>query len=165
MAKIIFLILSFLVVFSAVMTVISRNYMHSILFLILCFFAVAGHYVMLHAGFLAIVNIIVYAGAIMVLFLFVVMLLNLNKQDKPKFHLLALVTAATSGGMLLFTLLTAIGKYKTIVSSGALAADFGTVKYLGSLLFNEFVLPFELTALLFLSAMIGAMILVKKEKK
>ena len=165
MAKIIFLILSFLAVFGAVMTIFSRNYMHSILFLILCFFAVAAHYALLHAGFLAIVNIIVYAGAIMVLFLFVVMLLNLNKHEKHKFHVTALFTSVISGGMLLFTLLAAISKYEAVTYVNTMDAGFGGVKYLGALLFNEYVLPFELTSLLFLSAMIGAMILIKKENK
>ncbi len=81
--QILFWFLSALAVAGAVMVVASRNPVHSILYLIVTFFAISGHYILLNAQFLAIVNIIVYAGAIMVLFLFVVMLMNLNAETEP----------------------------------------------------------------------------------
>ena len=82
--EILFWFLSALALLSATMVVISKNPIHSILWLIIVFFALSGHYILLNAQFLAIVNLIVYAGAIMVLFLFVVMLMNLNSEAEPR---------------------------------------------------------------------------------
>src|SRR5277367_5611497 len=78
-----FYLLSFLAIMFGLMVVLSKNPVHSVLYLVLTFFTIAGHYVLLNAQFLAAVHIIVYAGAIMVLFLFVIMLLNLNKETEP----------------------------------------------------------------------------------
>ena len=80
---ILFYILSAMALGSAIMVVISRNPVHSVLWLIVTFFAISGHYILLNAQFLGIVNLIVYAGAIMVLFLFVIMLMNLNAESEP----------------------------------------------------------------------------------
>jgi len=82
--QILFWGLSALTIFSALMVVVSRNPVHSVLWLIFTFFCISGHYILLNAQFLFIVNIIVYAGAIMVLFLFVIMLMNLNESSEPK---------------------------------------------------------------------------------
>src|SRR3989440_6037762 len=82
--QILFWILSFTALFSALMVVTSKNPVYSVLYLIIAFFAISGHYVLLNAQFLAIVNIIVYAGAIMVLFLFVIMLMNLDAEVEPR---------------------------------------------------------------------------------
>src|SRR5450631_2929282 len=82
--QILFWFLTALVLGSALMVVLSKNPVYSVLYLIVAFFAISGHYVLLNAQFLAIVNIIVYAGAIMVLFLFVIMLMNLNKESEPR---------------------------------------------------------------------------------
>src|SRR5687767_15999603 len=82
--EILFFTLAAVSVFSALMVIISKNPVHSVLWLIVTFFSISGHYILLNAQFLAIVNIIVYAGAIMVLFLFVIMLMNLNKETEPQ---------------------------------------------------------------------------------
>ena len=82
--QILFWFLSVLALFSALMMITSKNPVYSVLWLILVFFAISGHYILLNAQFLAIVNIIVYAGAIMVLFLFVIMLMNLSKDTEPQ---------------------------------------------------------------------------------
>src|SRR6266567_1732656 len=84
LVQILFWFLSLLALGGATMVVASKSPVHSILYLIITFFAISGHYILLNAQFLAIVNIIVYAGAIMVLFLFVIMLMNLNKSTEPK---------------------------------------------------------------------------------
>src|SRR5207253_7354221 len=81
---ILFFFLSALAVFSAIMVLLSKNPVHSVLWLIAVFFAISGHYILLNAQFLAIVNLIVYAGAIMVLFLFVIMLMNQNQETEPR---------------------------------------------------------------------------------
>src|SRR5919204_2871795 len=82
--EILFWFLSALALFSAIMVLLSKNPVHSVLWLIVVFFAISGHYLLMNAQFLAIVNIIVYAGAIMVLFLFVIMLMNLNADVEPQ---------------------------------------------------------------------------------
>lgn len=84
LTQIIFWILSGFAIISAIMVLMSKNPVHSVLWLIAVFFAISGHYILLNAQFLAIVNLIVYAGAIMVLFLFVIMLMNLNKENEPQ---------------------------------------------------------------------------------
>src|ERR687889_696767 len=97
----VFYFLTFLTLISACMVVFSRNPVYSVLFLILTFFSISGHYILLNAQFLAAVNIIVYAGAIMVLFLFVIMFLNMNKEAEPGKNNLTKFAAAVAGGMLL----------------------------------------------------------------
>src|ERR1700733_3451209 len=99
--QILFWFLSLLAVGSAAMVVLSKNPVHSILFLIVTFFAISGHYILLNAQFIAIVNIIVYAGAIMVLFLFVVMLMNLNKETEPHKNPYLKFAAVITSGLLL----------------------------------------------------------------
>src|SRR6202166_2914787 len=100
-----FWFLSILALFSAIMMVVSKNPVHSVLWLIVVFFAISGHYVLLNAQFLAIVNLIVYAGAIMVLFLFVIMLMNLNADVEPQKGQLVQLAGVISGGVLFLVVL------------------------------------------------------------
>src|SRR6201986_1495658 len=100
-----FWFLSTLALISAIMMVVSKNPVHSVLWLIVVFFAIAGHYVLLNAQFLAIVHVIVYAGAIMVLFLYVIMLLNLNKESEPHKSTLLKLAATLCGGLLTIILI------------------------------------------------------------
>ncbi len=122
-------------------------------------------YILLNAQFLAIVNFIVYMGAILVLFLFVLMLLNLNKESEPlKSNLLK--TIGVIAGMCL--LVTLIGSTKSLQLSNPIvlqAQNLGLVKNLGKVLFSEFLLPFEISSILLLSAMVGAVLLAKREPK
>ena len=158
-----FWFLSTLALISATMMVVSKNPVHSVLWLIVVFFAISGHYVLLNAQFLAIVNFIVYMGAIMVLFLFVIMLLNLNKDTEPVKTTLVKFAAIIGGGCLLVTVIAsvkAMGLSQPVISK---VADLGLVKNLGKVLFGEFLLPFEISSLLLLSAMVGAVLLAKKE--
>lgn len=164
MSQFLFFALSTLTVLSALYVVFSKNPMYSVLSLILCFFTIAGHYVMLNAQFLAIVHIIVYAGAIMVLFLFVVMLLNLNKETEPHKSNWVKLAAVIAAGMLFLTLIASlrmadIGTYHLPAKS-----TIGFVQNVGLKLFTDFLLPFEVSTILFMSAMIGAVLLAKKEK-
>jgi len=164
--QITFWFLSLLTVGSALMVVISRNPVHSILYLIVTFIAITGHYIMLNAQFLAIVNLIVYAGAIMVLFLFVVMLMNLNKKSEPQKNLWMLVAGIIAGGCLLLVVVMAvkdvIGRPRSIDMGGG---DIGLIKNLGQKLFSEYVIPFEISSILFLSAMVGAVLLSRKKEQ
>ncbi len=161
MSSIVFLLLAVLTLASALMVVFSKSPIYSVLWLVICFFSITGHYILLDAHFLAIVNLIVYAGAIMVLFLFVIMLLNLNKETEPHKPFL-LKLAAVVSGCLLMLILAASFKDFSISSSSALIDGFGTAKEVGKILFNKFLLPFEVASILFISAMVGAVILGKK---
>src|SRR5258706_1951163 len=108
MTQYIFYFLSFLAILSDMMVVISRNPVHSVLYLIITFFAIAGHYVLLNAQFLAAVHIIVYAGAIMVLFLYVIMMLNLNAEVEPHKSRWLKIAATVTGGLLMIVLVGAL---------------------------------------------------------
>ena len=161
----IFYFVAFLSVFFALMTIFTKNPVHSVLYLVITFFTFTVHYILLNAQFLAVVNFIVYMGAIMVLFLFVLMLLNLNKDTEPmKSHLVKFM-GAIAGMCLLATLL---GAFRVIEVNNEFVTgntDVGLVKNLGKVLFDEFLLPFELSSILLLTAMVGAILLAKKETK
>ncbi|NTW32918.1 MAG: NADH-quinone oxidoreductase subunit J [Bacteroidetes bacterium] len=159
-----FYLLSGVALLSALMVVFSRSPINSVIHLIICFLAIAGHYILLNAQFLAVVHIIVYTGAIMVLFLFVIMLLNLNKENEPHKKLYTKLAAIISGGMLLLVLTGAVKSVALIPFNEKFDSQIGLVGNFGKILFNEFMLPFEASSVLFLSAIIGAMILGKKEK-
>ena len=161
--EILFWGLSVLAMVSAIMVVASKSPVHSILFLIVTFFAISGHYILLNAQFLAIVNIIVYAGAIMVLFLFVVMLMNLNAESEPIKNQRMQFIALISGGSLLLVLLSAFMTMKNTHPVMIAGGNAGLIKTLGKVLFTDYVLPFEISSVLFLSAMVGAVVIGKKE--
>src|SRR3954469_24942049 len=149
---ILFWVLSAVAVGCALGVILSRNPVNSVLFLILTFFAISGHYVLMNAQFLAIVNIIVYAGAIMVLFLFVIMLMNLNADVEPQKGQLVQLAGVISGGILFLVVLAAI-KTARPESIDRTSTDIGLIGNLGKVLFTKYVLPFEISSVLFLSAM------------
>lgn len=152
---------------SAVMMIVHRNPIYCALFLILTLFALAGLYVLLNAPFIAAVHVIIYAGAIMVLFLFVIMLLDLKKdvdRDRPN-RLLQIV-----GILVVVLLFVELGFFLGEGSSGATAATasgelIGDTKTIGTLLFTKYLLPFEIASVLLLSAIIGSVILAKLKLK
>ena len=160
---ILFILLSAMAVGSAIMMLMSKNPVKSILWLIVVFFAISGHYILLNAQFLAIVNIIVYAGAIMVLFLFVVMLMNLNAESEPAKNYRLHIIGVVSGGALLLILLSALLGNNRDQLLQMKVGDQGLISNLGKILFTNYVLPFELASILFLSAMVGAVIIGKKD--
>lgn len=162
--EIMFWLLTALALGSALLVITSKNPVHSILYLIVTFFAISGHYILLNAQFLAIVNLIVYAGAIMVLFLFVVMLMNLNSDMEPRKNRLMQFAALISGGLLFLLITAAITKSAASETSTLSGGDYGLIKNLGKVLFNDYVVPFEISSVLFLSAMIGAVVIAKKEQ-
>src|ERR1700757_4109925 len=99
--QVLFWVLSVMAILGAILVVVSKNPVHSVLWLIVVFFAISGHYILLNAQFLAIVNLIVYAGAIMVLFLFVIMLMNLNTSNEPQRNSLIKFAGVIAGCLLL----------------------------------------------------------------
>ena len=146
------------------MVVFTKNAVYSVLSLIITFFAIAGHYLLLNAQFLAAVHIIVYAGAIMVLFLYVIMMLNQNKDAEPNKHPYLMVISVIAAGLLMLTLIGTI-KGAELLLPGSASADpqVGTIEKLGKVLFSDFLLPFEVSSILFLAAMVGAVYLSKNK--
>jgi NADH-quinone oxidoreductase subunit J len=159
----VFGVLSFLAIMFALMVVFSRNPVNSVLYLVLTFFCIAGHYLLLNAQFLAVVHIAVYAGAIMVLFLFVIMLMNLNQDTEPQKTAISKLIAGVIGGMLLIVMVGALRGTNELQQAQQGYSQIGLVANLGRVLFHEFLFPFEIVSVLLLSALVGAIMLGKKE--
>lgn len=163
----IFIILSAVTLSSAFMTVFSRNPIHSAIYLVICFFSIAGHYLLFNAQFLAFVHIIVYSGAIMILMLFTLMLMNLNKEDEVHKPRITRLGAVVSFFITVSVLITIFLQTKPIVGEyDTTGEDYQSIKVLGKVLLdqdNGFMVAFEFASVLLLVAMIGAVLLSKKE--
>lgn len=159
-----FYFLSFFGVLCALLVVLSKNPVHSVLYLILTFFSIAGHYLLLNAQFLAAVHVIVYAGAIMVLFLYVIMLLNLNQDSEPHKSNLIKFAAAICSGLLMLILVGGLKGVEAMPVQADHGNAVGLVKTLGGVLFKDYLLPFEVSSVLLLAAMVGAVMLGKEDK-
>jgi len=164
MDQILFFIVAFIAIASAVYFVFAKNPMYAILSLIVTMFSIAGMYILLNAQFLGIVQIIVYTGAIMVLFLYILMMLNLNKEDESKKDSLPKFIGIISVCILFVGML---GAYRGLSGKTTVADNIdhsvGLTKNLGRLLFNEYVLPFELASILILAGIVGAVLIGKKD--
>lgn len=161
--QVLFWFLAALAIVAAIGVIASKNPIFSVLWLIVVFFSISGHYVLMNAQFLAIVNIIVYAGAIMVLFLFVLMLMNLNTEQEPVKNLYLKMAGVVSGLSLMIVLVAALSGSEirdTVMRPGT---SVGLIKNLGTALFTKYVVPFEIASVLFLSAMVGAIVIGKKD--
>ncbi|MFN0068562.1 MAG: NADH-quinone oxidoreductase subunit J [Limisphaerales bacterium] len=165
MTDILFYLFAALTVGCAAMCVanpFSRNPVTSAMFLVLAIVSMSGLFVLLHAFFLAAVQILVYAGAVMVLFLFVIMLLDLKEEERRRFNRFgvaaAVLSVAALGGITLITLVSGAPD----VAAPTLE---GTTRPLGFALFRDYVLPFEIVSLLLLVAMIGVVLLSRKDLK
>jgi NADH-quinone oxidoreductase subunit J len=163
-----FLFLAAVTVITALLVIIQRNAVSSAIYLIINFFSLAGIYLLLNAQFVAVIQVLVYAGAIMVLFLFVIMLLNLEKEKRlVARHKLQKIFGVLFG----ISLLVLIGMvFRSALLEGSKGgftpekvASLGNTEIVARLLFTDFLLPFEITSILLLVAMIGAIVLAKKE--
>src|SRR5262245_5702152 len=152
---------------TAILVLTAKKPIYSVIYLILYMATVAGFFLLLNAEFLFIVQLIVYAGAILVLFLYVVMLMDLNSATEPLHSNSMKLGASLLGGLLLMLCVGGILK-----SGGATGATesvmysttaIGTVGELGKALFNKYLIPFEVVSILFLSAMVGAVVLGRKD--
>ena len=153
-------------VFSALLVVFSKNPVYSVLYLIITFFAIGGHYLLLSAEFLFVVHIIVYAGAIMVLFLYVIMYLNLNRETEPHKSSILKFSAAICAGLLMIVLVGSLkGADVLAKQQSENGVEIGSIENLGKVLFTDFLLPFEISSILLLSAMVGVVMLGKSELK
>jgi NADH-quinone oxidoreductase subunit J len=142
----------------------SRNPVTSAMFLVLTIISMAGLFVLLHAYFLAAVQILVYAGAVMVLFLFVIMLLDLKEEERRKIRSFGLITGLISVGAIAAIFLKVLLTAKPGAHASGPALDGDPVP-LGKLLFTQYLLPFEVMSVLLLVAMMGVILLSKKDLK
>ena len=171
--SVLFYVLSGLVVSASALVIGQRNPMYSVLLLIVSFAALAGLYIVLDAPFVAMAQMIIYAGAIMVLFLFVVMLLNAPQEDGAEWdrtHPLRRPGVARIGILLAVVLVAELGwaltkvvALDTPVGARADGALVGSVRELGKVLFTDYAFAFEATSLLILVAMVGAVVLARKD--
>jgi NADH-quinone oxidoreductase subunit J len=159
---VIFFVLAAIAVLGAVSLIVQRHPIHSALSLIVVMVALAGLYLLMGAEFVAAVQIIVYGGAIMVLFIFVIMLLNAGEEERTNFSKLALYA-----GIPLAVAVTGLIAAATVSSGASLPAtepaSLTSTRALSTLLFKEFVYPFELTSFLILVAILGAIVLAQRE--
>jgi NADH-quinone oxidoreductase subunit J len=164
---VVFYLFAALTVFAAVRVITARNPVHAALFLVLAFFAMAGIWLLLDAEFLAMTLILVYVGAVMVLFLFVVMMLDINierlREGFWRWFPFGLVLAAVMLGEMIWVL----GSRRTAETSAAVVhgADYSNVKELGRLIYTDYVYPFELAAVLLLIAIVAAIALTLRRRK
>ena len=143
----------------------SRNPVTSAMFLVLTIVSMAGLFVLLHAFFLAAVQVLVYAGAVMVLFLFVIMLLDLKEEERRKIKKLGLVAGLISVGAIVGIFLTVTAATQARQRSARAHRSKATPSPLGKLLFTNYLLPFEIVSVLLLVAMVGVILLSKKDLK
>lgn len=140
----------------------SRNAVTSAMFLVLTIGSLAGLFVLLQAFFLAVVQVLVYAGAVMVLFLFVIMLLDLKAEERRKLKWVSGVSGVVAVGVIVAIFLRNLFLSAPIVTTSAAPVQGGTIP-LGNLLFQRYLLPFEIVSVLLLVAMVGVVLLSKKD--
>ena len=143
----------------------SRNPVTSAMFLVLTIVSLAGLFVLLHAFFLAAVQVLVYAGAVMVLFLFVIMLLDLKEEERRKIRTFGVAGGVISAGAILFIFLSSLLKPEARLGATQPPAVEGGTVALARLLFSQYLLPFEIVSVLLLVAMVGVVLLSKKDLK
>jgi NADH-quinone oxidoreductase subunit J len=165
MEQFFFFYFALIIAASSVLVVALRNPIYSALCLLIMFFHVAGLYVTLHAEFLAAVQIIVYAGAILVLYLFVVMLLNLKQDERyhRQWPVAAFVGTALVVEAIMLTWLKGQATSVTPTIQGTAVEGSGNTEALGDVLYSTYLFPFEVASLVLLVAMIGAIVLAKKD--
>ncbi len=163
--QLVYYFFGFLALTGALGTILSKNPMYSVIFLIVTFFSLSGIYVLLNAQFLAVVNIIVYAGAIMVLFIFVIMFLNLRKESNELNNKPMVISAIGIGLLLFFVLFFVLQKAQVApINPANFSNQTGLIETLGLLLYKHYILAFELVSVLFLVGIVGAILLGKREK-
>jgi NADH-quinone oxidoreductase subunit J len=161
MIEVLFLLFAAIAVGAAINVLVQKHVLYSSLSLIVLLTAISGLFVLLQAEFLAVINVIVYAGAIMVLFVFVIMLLNLPTDEDGADRLRWLKFAGIPMGLfLLFMIVRTVWNVEAAPAAPELA---GTAQAIGASLFTDYLLPFELTSLLILIALMGAVVFAKKD--
>ncbi len=161
---IVFLILAAAAIVSAVLMITRKNPVTSALYLVFNFFIIAVLYLFLRAQFIAVIQITVYAGAIMVLFLFVIMLLNLGEDKLLKWKLNSKRTIASLLGLLLLAEIAYyVMNFTSTSGMSPQSESMGTVESIGRVLYASYLFPFEITSILLLAALVGAIFLAKRK--
>jgi NADH-quinone oxidoreductase subunit J len=162
-----FLVLALVAIFSALGMLVSRNAIYAALFLVVNFMSIAVFFLLLNAPFIAVAQVSVYTGAIMVLFLFVIMLLGAERAGEVQAIRWQMPLAIVLGVILLGEAAYILIYQRNMlpVVSNQLPSDFGSPAQVGSVLFSGYLLPFEITSVLLLVGMVGAIVLTKNEKK
>ncbi|MCG5501557.1 NADH-quinone oxidoreductase subunit J [Ectothiorhodospira lacustris] len=161
-----FYFFSTVLVGSAVAMITVRNPVHAALFLVLAFFTCAAHWIMLEAEFLGILLVLVYVGAVMVLFLFVVMMLDINvARVREGFARLLPVGLVVAVGMMVVMAMVVGAKVFQVESPGRADADYSNTEAIGRLLYTEYVYPFEIAAVILLVAIIAAIVLTLRRRR
>ena len=163
MAIFLFILLSVVCAGAVLAMIVSRNQAHSALFLVAGFAALGGIFGLLEAPFVAVVQVIVYAGAIMVLFVFTIMMINLEEELPPEKKKRILVLSSVLAAVLLAELAFVVGRAASSAASGGPLPAGGSPKDLGHLLFTKYLYPFEITSVLLIAALVGALTLARKE--
>jgi NADH-quinone oxidoreductase subunit J len=160
---VIFFVLAAIAVLGAISLILQRHPIHSALSLIVVMIALAGLYLLMGAEFVAAVQIIVYGGAIMVLFIFVIMLLNAGEEERTNVSRLAFYAGIPLAVAVTGLIAAAIVSSQSTASMASTSGTLTSTKTLSNLLFTEFVYPFELTSFLILVAILGAIVLAQRE--
>ncbi|MFB3895855.1 MAG: NADH-quinone oxidoreductase subunit J [bacterium] len=168
MELILFSILAIIAVITALSTILQRNPVNSAVSLIICFLSIAGLFLLLNAQFIAAIQVIIYAGSIMVLFLFVIMLFDLRKEDLETKRKLTLRFSAIVLMIMLLLELSMIGSLSFISGKSDIwtqqeVNNIGNTQAIGKVLFAQYLYPFEIVSVLLLVALIGAIILGKRK--
>ena len=166
-----FYLFASILVLSALMVITARNPVHSVLFLILGFFNAAGLFVLLGAEFIAMILVIVYVGAVAVLFLFVVMMLDISFSDLRKGAMQYVPMGLIIGAVLLLEFFTLFGAWQfapeameQVAAPVAVDSELTNTEALGQLIYTDYFLPFQLAGLILLVAMIGAIVLTHRQR-
>ncbi len=161
-----FYLFSLVLIASAMMVVNARNPVHAVLFLVLCFFNAAGLFILLNAEFLAFILIIVYVGAVAVLFLFVVMMLNLRAREKTGGNKKYVFAGLSVGAVLLVELVAmAAWSHDLMAASADASPNIENTRALGRVLYTDYMLPFQAVGLILFVAMIGAIVLALQDRR
>ena len=162
---VVFLLLSLGVIAMAIFCMTRRNPVTAVMSLVATFFGLAALYTTLSAHFLAVLQVLVYAGAIMVLFIFVVMILNREETSLVSLRGLVMRTLGVAAGLYLFAVFARVVLPTSVAAPAAVAPTFGTVASVGNILFREFVFPFEAISLLLLVAIVGGVVVSRSQRK
>ncbi|MFQ5707779.1 MAG: NADH-quinone oxidoreductase subunit J [bacterium] len=163
MIPFLFFLFATVAIASAILMIVHRNPIYCALFLIVTLFSLAGLYVLLNAPFIAAVHMIVYAGAIMVLFLFVIMLLNLSSDmAKERSNRVPQVLGVLIAGLFLVELFYFVKTGVSVPTTVGQATQVGDTASIGKLLFTRYLFPFEIASVLLLSAIVGSVVLAKR---
>ncbi|MBU1190474.1 MAG: NADH-quinone oxidoreductase subunit J [Gammaproteobacteria bacterium] len=167
--KFVFWVFALILVFAAFRVITVRNPVHAALHLVLAFFTSAGLWMLMEAEFLAITLVLVYVGAVMVLFLFVVMMLDINVSPLKEGFISYLPVGATVAGLIIFEMAMLVGdRYfglDKVAAPIARPADYSNTRELGSVLYTQYVYPFEIAAVILLVAIIAAIALTMRRRE